>query len=225
MTIRIDTTASRPVSESSEDPSYPSESCDGCWVVSYFSCRPVQIDVEFPDRKSYSFLHYERFRLSPTDFRLDVRTSLNASEWVTFSRASDGLIQGSVNLLNHFDLAHVHSSDVATFTVVRDDMTTIVEGDQEQVVDFALHEVYPNPLNSTTLLRFDLPLGQPSELAIYSVSGQKVATVVTGVLSAGRHLARWHGRSASGHRVASGVYLARLHSGSWVATRKALLLR
>jgi hypothetical protein len=58
------------------------------------------------------------------------------------------------------------------------------------------------------------------KLEVYNIMGQRVETLVNGVLEAGEHVVRWNGR-----HVASGVYLYRLHTDGYMETRKMLLLK
>ena len=43
---------------------------------------------------------------------------------------------------------------------------------------FTLSKNYPNPFNPETTIRFDLPQSQETELAIYNLAAQRVATLV-----------------------------------------------
>jgi ligand-binding sensor domain-containing protein len=83
----------------------------------------------------------------------------------------------------------------------------------------------PNPFNSTTTLSFSLPATDPAALAVYSLTGQRVRTLVSGTLAAGRHSFVWDGRDDAGRAVSSGVYLSRLESGGKIATGKMLLIK
>jgi hypothetical protein len=68
----------------------------------------------------------------------------------------------------------------------------------------------PNPFNPRTTLRFELTVGATIELAVFDVSGRRIATLASGHHAAGRHEAVWQGRDDAGRSVPSGVYLARL---------------
>ncbi len=83
----------------------------------------------------------------------------------------------------------------------------------------------PNPFNPSTTIRFTLPQFGKAELAIYSITGQRVRTLVSGALSEGAHSVAWDGRDDSGKAVSSGVYLSRLSAGKHAATGKMVLLR
>jgi hypothetical protein len=80
--------------------------------------------------------------------------------------------------------------------------------------------VYPNP--SAGPVRFDYRLEEDgcAELSIYTLSGQKIRTLVHGELSAGKHSARWDGRSDEGIPVSPGTYLYVCRTGQGVYTGK-----
>ena len=83
----------------------------------------------------------------------------------------------------------------------------------------------PNPFNPSTSIAFELPLGGPVRLSIHDVRGQLVATLVDGVLEAGRHEHAWNGRGNDGQEAPSGVYLCRLETSAGVLARKMSLVR
>ncbi|MXW81799.1 MAG: T9SS type A sorting domain-containing protein [Gemmatimonadetes bacterium] len=95
----------------------------------------------------------------------------------------------------------------------------------ELPMEFALEQNYPNPFNSGTAIAFDLPYGEMVDLTVYTISGQKVATLVHGTRAAGYHQVFWNGRDEDGAELASGVYLYHLQVGNQLKTRKMLLLR
>ena len=70
-------------------------------------------------------------------------------------------------------------------------------------------QVWPNPFNTTTHLRFHLDQAAAVHMAIYNVQGQLVCTLVNSPLHAGIHQMRWDGRDERGHLAATGPYFAR----------------
>ena len=75
---------------------------------------------------------------------------------------------------------------------------------------FQLQQNYPNPFNSRTQIRYRVPRPLHGEVTVLNSQGQRVRSLVSGVLEAGWHQASWDGRSDAGARVASGVYLCQL---------------
>ncbi len=64
-----------------------------------------------------------------------------------------------------------------------------------------------------------------AEIAIYDVRGRMIRTLVSGNATAGYNEVVWDGRNDSGDRVASGVYLYQLRTGSVVETKKMVMLK
>ena len=100
------------------------------------------------------------------------------------------------------------------------------ETDGAQPQRLVLGQNYPNPFNSGTTVRFSIPEGPARvDLEIYSLTGQKILSLVRGELSPGEYAMHWDGRDQSGRELASGAYLYRLRAGTQVETRRMLLLR
>ena len=105
-------------------------------------------------------------------------------------------------------------------------VTAVVEERTDQRPgSFVLNQNYPNPFNPATTIRFDLPDAGEIDLAVYNVSGQRVATLARGQRSAGTYSLRWDGLDDSGRELASGVYLYSLQAEGQTQHRKLLLLR
>ena len=86
-----------------------------------------------------------------------------------------------------------------------------------------LESNFPNPFNPRTTIAFSLPATQTVELAVFDVRGQRVATLLTGQQTAGRHEVEWTGVDTDGRRVASGVYCYRLRTAAGIQRGKMLL--
>ena len=85
---------------------------------------------------------------------------------------------------------------------------------------YSLSQNYPNPFNPTTTIEFSLPKPGFVNLSIYNVLGEKVADIVSKDLTAGNYKYTWDAGGLS-----SGVYFYKLESGSFIQTRKLLLLK
>jgi photosystem II stability/assembly factor-like uncharacterized protein len=77
-----------------------------------------------------------------------------------------------------------------------------------------LAQNYPNPFNPETDIRYELPYNGNVTLAVFDLTGRRVALLESGPKAAGRHLVRWNGRDGTGNRVSSGIYFYRLEAAS-----------
>jgi hypothetical protein len=96
-----------------------------------------------------------------------------------------------------------------------------VENSKNTLPDkFQLSQNYPNPFNPSTTFSFNLPARSFVSLKVFDVIGREVATIANEELQAGNHIHQW---DASGLR--AGAYFYRLQAGTFVETKKLLLLR
>lgn len=103
---------------------------------------------------------------------------------------------------------------------------TAVQISQEPApVGWELSQNYPNPFNPTTTIRYSLKRESHVDVTIYNLLGERVTTLEDGVQEPGVYATSWDGTDASGHQVASGIYLYRLHTDAFNETRKMLLLK
>ncbi|HCL00326.1 MAG TPA: hypothetical protein DHW42_09535 [Candidatus Marinimicrobia bacterium] len=85
---------------------------------------------------------------------------------------------------------------------------------------FSLLQNYPNPFNPTTTIKFALSKETFATLEIYTISGKKVANLVSKSLPSGDYYITW-----DASEFASGVYFYRLKADGFVQSKKLLLLK
>jgi hypothetical protein len=85
---------------------------------------------------------------------------------------------------------------------------------------YSLSQNYPNPCNPNSDIRYQISEFRNVRLAVYDLLGREVALLVNEMKPAGMYEVRF---DASG--LASGVYIYRLTAGSFVETRKMIVLR
>jgi hypothetical protein len=101
------------------------------------------------------------------------------------------------------------------------EMITSVESvSSEPPLTFSLQQNYPNPFNPGAAISFSLPTSGFVTLKLYSLLGRELSVLVSQNLSPGRYEVQW---DAMG--LASGVYFYRLQAGSFVETRKMVLMK
>ena len=95
---------------------------------------------------------------------------------------------------------------------------------------FALEQNYPNPFNPSTTINYSIPSSSFVILKIYDVLGNEVATLVNEEKTNGSYEVKFStvGGSSSGgevYNLPSGIYFYRLQAGSFVETKKMILLK
>ena len=85
---------------------------------------------------------------------------------------------------------------------------------------FELSQNFPNPFNPSTKISWQSPFAGHQTLKVYDVLGNKVATLVNEYRDAGSYELDFNASSLS-----SGIYFYRLSAGSFVQTKKMLLIK
>ncbi len=94
-----------------------------------------------------------------------------------------------------------------------------------EVSRVALRPAHPNPFGAETTLAFELPQTTGVTLAIYSVDGRLVTTLVRGQAGPGPVEVLWDGSDEQGRSVSSGLYFVKLVAGDEVRLGKLVVLR
>ena len=101
------------------------------------------------------------------------------------------------------------------------EMITAVETNKDNLpTEFALEQNYPTPFNPSTKISWQLPIGIQATLKVYDVLGKEVATLVNEYKPAGTYELTWNAAN-----LPSGVYFYRIKAGSFIQTRKMILLK
>ncbi len=111
-------------------------------------------------------------------------------------------------------------ADVSRWFVTWIGNLTSVEDEEVLPVEFALDQNYPNPFNPSTLIRYSLKEDSFVSLKIYNVVGQEVASMVNRNQKAGRYEL-----SFNASNLASGVYIYQISAGSFISSKKMMLLK
>ena len=101
-------------------------------------------------------------------------------------------------------------------------VTGVVNGSIPQ--EFGLYQNYPNPFNPSTKIQYSLKQAAQVSLKVYNVIGNEVATLVNTHQEAGNYTVLF-GNSKGTASLSSGVYFYSLEAGSFVSTRKLVLMK
>lgn len=149
-------------------------------------------------------VEWNRYRLS-----LEIDTSLVGQ-----------LLQvGFTNLATNYEASGIFYDNVQLTPV------TVDVPDGAVVARIRMGQNHPNPFNPNTRIDFSLERSGPVEIAVFDVSGRRVATLHEGELGAGEHHVNWDGRTDQGVAASSGVYLYVLDSPAGRLSRRMMLVR
>lgn len=89
---------------------------------------------------------------------------------------------------------------------------------------YALFQNYPNPFNPSTVISYELPKPGWVSLKVYDITGNLVSTLVNGYKNAGVHEVDFDIISAKSS-FSSGVYVYRMETDGFVASRKMIVIK
>ncbi len=99
-------------------------------------------------------------------------------------------------------------------------ITDIKSDNLNKVKEFQLSQNYPNPFNPTTTISYSVPKTSFVTLKVYDVLGRELETLVKGERSQGNYKIIFNAS-----RLASGMYIYRMQAGSYVETKKLILMK
>ncbi|MBK9096827.1 MAG: T9SS type A sorting domain-containing protein [bacterium] len=107
--------------------------------------------------------------------------------------------------------------------------TLEVEPGKDHLFDYVLYQNYPNPFNPNTVISYQLPINGKVTLKVYDVLGNEIAVLVDEYKPAGNYEVEFNTSSHSGlsgiRELPSGIYFYKLQAGSFVESKKMVLLK
>ncbi len=97
-----------------------------------------------------------------------------------------------------------------------------IAGVNEEIVNesYDLSQNYPNPFNPLTTINYQVPELSYVTMKVYNVLGNEVATLVNEEKAAGNYEVKLNASN-----LPSGVYFYQLHAGSFIETKKMILMK
>jgi hypothetical protein len=128
----------------------------------------------------------------------------------------------------------VGESGIILRTTTGGEPATFVENENQSLNSFELFQNYPNPFNPSTKIKFTIPqsplLGGDGRgglvtLKVYDVLGNEIATLVNEELAAGEYEITFDSHSGEVRNLTSGIYFYQIKAGSFIQTKKMILLK
>jgi photosystem II stability/assembly factor-like uncharacterized protein len=145
------------------------------------------------------------------------RTVNGGTEWT----GDTSNITQNLNGIFAFDTINVWAVGDGGTILHRNSIPTGVQQSSGSVIkEFTLLQNYPNPFNPSTTINYRIPRSGFVTLKVYDILGKEVATLVNEEKPAGSYEIEF-----SADKLPSGVYYYQLKTGSFIKTKKMVLLK
>lgn len=98
--------------------------------------------------------------------------------------------------------------------------TSVIPNNKHLPIEYVLEQNYPNPFNPSTRIGFSLPASGFVSINVFDALGRKVAVLINGQLSAGKHSIDF-----SPSNLSAGVYYYRMVSNFYSTSKKMLFVK
>lgn len=160
------------------------------------------------DKDGEKWTHYILQTYTYNDFDNVVHfisKSWNVNEWIS-----------GVSTCYIMDFSYFCEELFAYYTI-----NTIIQNKRNLThLKYSLLQNYPNPFNPNTTIEFSLPKNEYITLTIYNNLGKKIKILLNEEMAPGSHIINFDGSD-----LPSGLYFYRIVAGSFVSTKKLLLLK
>lgn len=147
-----------------------------------------------------------------------------------YDRKGERVIRPGEHLLAHmpFQISNLQDIKIEKLILIGTDKQKI-EAKQTEIIykapplelfDYQLFQNHPNPFNPSTSIRYKITLPSFVVLKVFDVLGEEIAVLVNQENQIGVHEVKFNAAGLS-----SGVYYYQLKAGSFVSTKKMILLR
>jgi hypothetical protein len=155
-------------------------------------------------------ISYTGVNLNWTEQSFDITPFVNASTQlkIRFRLTSDGNTLGAGWWVDDIKLTNYCMGTVG------------VPGNTKIPKTFALEQNYPNPFNPVTVIKYQLPSAEKVSVKVFDILGKEVATLVNENKQPG-----YYEVSFDASNLASGLYFYRIEAGSFVETKKMMLIK
>ncbi len=151
----------------------------------------------------------------------------NQVNWYSFnsgagvSDSANAILFSSIGTLSGAKSSNDSTTINSGFLGYNSLIITDVAGEKNPLpTSFDLHQNYPNPFNPSTIIQFVIPKSSFVNLKVYDILGKEVTTLVNENKEPG-----YYNVNFDGYKLASGIYIYRIVAGSYISTKKMLLIK
>ncbi len=126
------------------------------------------------------------------------------------------------NVMTHMECASCHTDE----PVHGGAYTSVEPISLHKPTTYKLENAYPNPFNPSTTIRFSIAENEKVRLEVYDIRGRLVNSLIDSEqMNAGTYESKWNGHNNLGEKVTSGIYIARITTGSFMHSIKLNLVK
>jgi ligand-binding sensor domain-containing protein len=142
----------------------------------------------------------------------------NGDSWTTLNT---GLTETNIHTLRIDNVGYLFAGSASGYIFKSNQ---IISGFSESTTDlpgsFYLYQNFPNPFNPSTSIRFSVPQRTHVQLKVFDIIGCEITTLLNEELEAGNYDITFNAGDIS-----TGVYIYQLKAGTYMESKKMLLLR
>ena len=156
-------------------------------------------------------------------------------EWKTMEDRNSHLASDTFRVLNWVLKDMAESSNIKLTQTIEREIREVLQagkvmindlipfGIHEEIEDsgVVIHNIYPNPFNSTTNINFSLAQTEHVVIGIHDMIGREVAWLVNSEMTAGDHQVQWK----AGSVIPDGIYLCVIKTEEMAVINKVVLSR
>jgi len=178
----------------------------------------------FYDRRNYLSLQTDVYMALSKD---------GGNTFINFKVSENPFLVSASNYIGHYIGVSAHNNIIrpiwtridnnfpSLWTAIIDSVPTVNVKPEEVIPSsYALYQNYPNPFNPKTIISYQIPELSFITLKVYDVLGNEIATLVDKKLPAGEYEVDFNGIGLT-----SGIYIYQLKTGSFIQTKKMVLLK
>jgi photosystem II stability/assembly factor-like uncharacterized protein len=141
----------------------------------------------------------------------------NGSNWTKIGLDTISILSLAINDTNIF----AGTGGYGVWKRLLTDFTTgISQKDKNIPIRFSLSQNYPNPFNPNTVISYSLPSASNIKLSVFNTLGQVVRIIENTFKQSGNYSINFNASN-----LPSGVYFYRIQAGSYIETKKMMLLK
>ncbi|MEE9432186.1 MAG: alpha-amylase family glycosyl hydrolase, partial [Melioribacteraceae bacterium] len=143
--------------------------------------------------------------------------------------SGDTIVVSNPAAMISLDAGEFHIYTSKKLPTPKEDIITNISNSSNStdISEFQLYQNYPNPFNPTTTIRYNIPVVEANfasttnvTLKVFDILGSEIKTLVNEIKQPGNYEIKF-----DASKLTSGVYFYRLQTGSFIETKKFLLLK